>query len=133
MLTILFPSTAVSLSFFTVTSYKGNKPYYTMKKILNILLVALSAFIFSSCGENPKDQLVDESIEIMEKTAAAMKEGDAAKLMELMKEGKELKKKAEELGVDLKDEDSLSDDQKERLKAAKDKLLNTATDIGSGK
>ncbi|MGJ8655694.1 MAG: hypothetical protein ACSHX6_04515 [Akkermansiaceae bacterium] len=104
-----------------------------MKKILNILLVALSAFIFSSCGENPKDQLVDESIEIMEKTAAAMKEGDAAKLMELMKEGKELKKKAEELGVDLKDEDSLSDDQKERLKAAKDKLLNTATDIGSGK
>jgi len=96
-----------------------------MKKLTNILLVIASAFVFSSCGDS-KDKIFDDSIDLMEEMAVAIEEGDEDKVKELEAEGKELQKRAEELGLDVTDKDSLSDDQKKRLEEAMKKMMSAA-------
>ena len=56
--------------------------------------------------------------------AAAYEAGDKEKIKELQTKAEEIAKKAEELGLDAKDAEALTDDQKERLKAATKKMMD---------
>ena len=95
-------------------------------KFTTPLLVLVTAFMFTSCGDS-KDKVIDDTIDYMEELAEATKDGDKDKLKELEEEKKELEKRGEELGFNLiRDEDSLSDDQKERLKVAMKKFMEAA-------
>ena len=95
-------------------------------KFTRLVLALVSALMFTSCGDS-RDKVIDDTIDHMEEVAEAFKDGDKDKLKELEEKKKELSKRGEELGINLtSDEDSLSDDQKERLEAAKKKLMEAA-------
>jgi len=103
-----------------------------MKKLTNILLIITSAFLFSSCGDS-KDKVFDDSMDLMEEMAEAIADRDKEKFKELEKEGEELKKRAKELGIDLEDVNSLTDDQKKRRDEVVKKMAAAMKKAMSGK
>ena len=95
-------------------------------KFTRLVLALVSALMFTSCGDS-RDKVIDDTIDHMEEVAEALKDGDKDKSKELEEKGKELAKRMEELDFNLQDhKDSLSEDQKERLEAAKKKLWEAA-------
>ena len=96
-----------------------------MKKLSTILLVIASAFMLSSCGDS-KDKVFDDSMDLMEEMIAATTEGDEAKMKELETKAKELEKRAKALGLDMDDQSTLTDAQKQRLAEAMKKMMEAA-------
>jgi len=105
-----------------------------MKKTLSsILLVLISAFMLNSCGDS-KEAVVDDMIELMQKSAGAAASGDTEAQKKFEEEAKKLEERAKAVGLDPKDPSSMPDDlkkkfedaMKESMKKAMDKALEKA-------
>ncbi len=91
-----------------------NKQTIMKTKLVSILLVITSVFIFTSCGDS-KDSVVDDMVELIHETPEVMKSEDKDKIAAHTEKMKELEKRAKALGMDLSSEGALTADQKKRL------------------
>ncbi len=79
------------------------------KKLTNTLLILISAFAFTSCGDS-KEAVVDDMISFMEETVTAMASGDKDAIAKLEEKGKKLEERAKAVGIDEKDPSTLPND-----------------------
>ena len=97
-------------------------------KILHLILIITSAFVFSSCGDS-KEKIADDTVTLLEQLAEAITIGDEAKIKEIEEKGKKLDERAKALGLDPKAkefEKGFSDEQKKKYEAAMAKILKAA-------
>lgn len=91
-------------------------------KFAKLLLILASAFIFTSCGDS-KEKVINDSIDTMEELAEAYDSGDTSKVEKLKKEMNSIEKRADKVGIEFSDLNSLPEDQKKRFSAAFKKYL----------
>ncbi len=92
------------------------------KKLTSILLILISVFAFTSCGDS-KEAVVEDMISLMDETTEAMKSEDKVALAEIQEKSKALEERMKTLGSDMKDLSKLPEELQEKYKEAAANML----------
>ncbi len=96
-------------------------------KLTNLLLIFVSACIFSSCGDS-KEKVANDMAEQMKKSAEIMDSGDKDAIAKFVEENNILEKRAKDVGIDINDPSTYPESLKNALAEMKSDVLPAAKD-----
>lgn len=96
-----------------------------------LLLILVSAFVLTSCGES-KEAVANDMLDQMKKSTSVMNSGNKDAIAKFEEENNILEKRAKAVGIDLKDPSTYPENLRKAIEDQKSSLLSEAKDTAKG-